>query len=32
VSTTEISTDSSATAPPRLEMRGIGKRFAGVTA
>jgi ribose transport system ATP-binding protein len=33
VSTTEISTEPSGDpAPPRLEMRGIGKRFAGVTA
>jgi ribose transport system ATP-binding protein len=33
VSTTETSTETSGnTAPPRLEMRGIGKRFAGVTA
>ena len=32
MSTTEISSDAAATAAPRLEMRGIGKRFAGVTA
>ncbi len=31
MSTTEISSETAA-APPRLEMRGIGKRFAGVTA